>query len=218
MIELYSGFVGSGKSYCATHLACRIVDSRFNNTYVIANFPIKPKKRFLHWFYKDNNKYLPLDRWIYKSNDDLTVKYLLDKSLKMGWNKKESSALLIFDEASIPFNSRTFHNSDRMEWIKFLTQSRKFGYDVIFITQDSRMIDRQIRSLVEYEVVHKKLNNMPLLRWLSLFRLSIFAQVSYWNGTNSMYTKGQLKLVKFNKKIAERYDTLKLFDLELDGD
>lgn len=218
-IELYTGFVGSGKSFTATKMACNIVDAKYGKTYVIANFPVKPKKKLFHFLYKkEEKKYYSLERWIYKDNDELTVDYLIKKSLKMGWNKKESSCLLIFDEASIPFNARSYQRKDRMDWIRFLTQSRKFGYDVIFITQDARMIDKQIRSLCEYEVVHKKLNNMFALSWLSIFRLSIFAQVKYWNGTNARFTKGQLRLVKYNKKIADRYDTLRLFEMDLDNE
>lgn len=213
-IELYTGFVGSGKSFCATKLACNIVDAKLGQTYIIANFPIKPKKKLLHFLYKEEKKYHKLSRWIYKTNEELTVDYLINKSLEMGWNKKESSCLLIFDEASIPFNARTFNRKDRLDWIKFLSQSRKFGYDVIFITQDARMIDKQIRALCEYEVVHKKLNNMFALSWLSLFRITVFAQVKYWNGTNARYTRGQLRLVKYSKKIANRYDTLRLFEVK----
>lgn len=213
-IELYTGFVGSGKSFCATKLGINIVDAPLGKKYVIANFPIKPKKKMLHFLYKEENKYRPLDRWIYKSNEELTVDFLINKSLEMGWNKKESSCLLIFDEASIPFNARTYQRRDRLEWIKFLSQSRKFGYDVIFITQDARMLDKQIRHLCEYEVVHKKLNNMFALSWLSLLGLTVFGQVKYWNGTNARFTRGQLRLVKYSKKIAARYDTLRLFDLD----
>lgn len=213
-IELYTGFVGSGKSYCATKIACNIVDAPLSNKYVIANFPIKPKKKFLHFIYKGENKFHSLDRWIYKSNEELTVDYLIEKSLQMGWNKKEGSCLLIFDEASIPFNARTFQRADRLDWIKFLSQSRKFGYDVIFITQDARMLDKQIRALCEYEIVHKKLNNMFALSWLSLFRLTVFAQVKYWNAVNARFSRGQLRLFKYSKRIASRYDTLRLFDVD----
>lgn len=213
MIELYTGFVGSGKSYAATKLGCSIVDAPLSRRYVIANFPIKPKATIIDKLLKRKEK--ENKRWIYKDNDELTVDYLIKKSLEMGWNKKEGSCLIIFDEASIPFNARTFHKEDRLKWIKFLSQSRKFGYDVIFITQDRRMLDKQIRHLCEYESVFKKLNNYPILGiLLNMFRISIFAQVRYWNGTNMMYTKGQLKLILYRKKIAKRYDTLRLFDEE----
>lgn len=213
-IELYTGFVGSGKSYCATKIACSIVDAPLSNRYVIANFPVKPKKKLFHYFYKEEKKYHKLERWIYKSNEELTVDYLINKSLEMEWNKKEGSCLLVFDEASIPFNARSFQRADRLDWIKFLSQSRKFGYDVIFITQDARMLDKQIRALCEYEVVHKKLNNMFALSWLSVFRITVFAQVKYWNGVNAKYSKGQLRLFRYSNRIAGRYDTLRLFDVD----
>lgn len=208
-IELFTGFVGSGKSYCATKLGVSIADASLGKKWVIANFPITPKKKLFHRFIKkDENKYIQ-SRWIYRNNETLTVNYLVEKSLKEGWNKKEGSCLVIFDEASIPFNARTFQKKDRMEWIQFLTQSRKFGYDFIFITQDSRMLDKQIRALCEYEVIHKKLNNMLGLGFLPF---SVFASVKYWNGLNARYTKGSLSLSVFRKSVANRYDTLKLFD------
>lgn len=206
-IEVYTGFVGSGKSFAATALGCQIADAPLGNTWVVANFPIKPKKR---WFSKKEKK----SRWIFKDNEELTVDFLVKESLARGWNKKEGSCLVIFDEASIPFNARSYSSRDRMDWIKFLTQSRKFGYDFIFITQDSRMLDKQIRSLCEYEVVHKKMNNMFALSWLSMFKITLFAGVKYWNGTSARYTKGQLKLTLYRKSIANRYDSLKLFNYE----
>lgn len=212
-IELYTGFIGSGKSYSAVKTGLTVAQARFSNTYVIANFPVtEPKKKFIKirkLFNKNINEFNNL-RWIFKTNENLTVEYLVKKSVENGWNKKESSCLVIFDEASIPFNSRSWNDKDRLKWIEFLTQSRKFGYDFIFITQDAGMIDKQIRSLCEYEVQHKKLNNISYFSWLKLFRVSIFAQVSYWNGTR--FSRGTLKLIKYNKKVAERYDTLKLFN------
>src|SRR5690625_3855073 len=123
MIELYSGFVGSGKSFCATKIGINIVDSPLGKTHVIANFPITKKRKFFHFLYKnEEDKFKSLDRWTYKTNEELTVDFLVKKSLEMEWNEKESSCLLIFDEASIPFNARSYHAADRMDWIKFLTQ------------------------------------------------------------------------------------------------
>lgn len=219
-ISLYTGFVGSGKSYAATAYGCQIADAPLGNGWVIANFPIKNKKKlipgfrlkktfpFVQPFHRFNSP-----RWIFKDNNDLTVKYLVEKSHEMGWYGHESSVVLIFDEASIPFNSREWQNKKngetRMDWIKFLSQSRKFGYDVIFITQDARMLDRQIRSLCEYEVVHRKLNGHGLFYFVPKF-FTVFAGVAYWNGMR--YTTGRLNLTVYKKSIADRYDTTALFD------
>lgn len=211
-IELYTGFVGSGKSYAAVKNGTQIADARFGKRHVIANFPITNKKKPFALLRKKDKEIIP--RWIFKDNQELTVEYLVKTSLENGWNKKEGSCTVIFDEASIPFNSRNWNSPDRMDWIKFLTQSRKFGYDFIFITQDGRMLDKQIRALCEYEVQHKKLNGMMYFSWLSLFGITLFAGISYWNGLK--YSKGSLRLYLYRKPIAERYDTLNLFDYDKD--
>lgn len=210
-IELYTGFVGSGKSYAAVKNGVQIADAPLGKRHVIANFPVTPKKTlFSRW--RKKKEVAP--RWTYKSNEELTVDYLIKTSLKNGWNEKEGSCLVIFDEASIPFNSRNWNSTDRLDWIKFLTQSRKFGYDFIFITQDGRMLDKQIRSLCEYEVQYKKLNNMMYFKWMSLFRITLFVAVSYWNGVK--YSRGSLSLYIYRNKVAQRYDTLNLFDYDKD--
>lgn len=211
VIKLLTGFIGSGKSYAATKTGVSIADAPMGNKYVIANFPIKPKKKMFAKFRKEKyNK----PRWIYKTNEELTPEYLIETSIKNGWNKKEGSCLVIFDEAGIPFNSRSWNDKGRLEWIKFLTQSRKFGYDFYFITQDSKMMDKQIRALCEFEVQHKKLNNMLYFKFLSLFRITLFAGVGFWNGTRT--GKGQLSLYLYRKSVADRYDTLNLFDYKKD--
>lgn len=219
-ISLYTGFVGSGKSYAATAYGCQIADAPLGKGWIVANFPIKAKEKLIPGmrlkksfpFFSVYRRY-NTPRWIYKDNHELTVKFLVEKSHEMGWYGHESSAVLIFDEASIPFNSREWQNKKngetRMDWIKFLSQSRKFGYDVIFITQDARMLDRQIRSLCEFEVVHRKLNGHGLFYFMPKF-FTVFAGISYWNGMR--YTRGQLRMTIYKKSIADRYDTTALFD------
>ena len=210
-IKLYTGFVGSGKSYAATKLGIQVADAPLGKGYVIANFPIKPKKTM---FSKFRKKKLNNPRWIFKKNEELTVEFLIKKSLEMGWNKKESSALVIFDEASIPFNSRNWNKPDRMEWIELLSQSRKFGYDFIFITQDAKMLDKQIRALCEYEVQHKKMNSMFPFSVLSLFKVTCFAGIAFWNGMGMRNSKGSLRLYFYSSAVANRYDTLNLFNYD----
>lgn len=209
-IELYTGFVGSGKSYAAVKNGTVIADAPLGKRWVIANFPIKPKKKKFAFLRKKNKYNTP--RWIHKRNEELTPDFLIEESLKRGWNKKEGSCLIIFDEAGIPFNARSWNSPDRMKWIDFLSQSRKFGYDFIFITQHRDMMDKQIRKLCEYEVQHKKLNNMFAFKILSLFRVTLFGGVSFWNGMRN--ERGTLRIYFYRKHIADRYDTLKLFGID----
>lgn len=208
-IELYTGFVGSGKSYAAVKNGTSIADAPLGKRWVIANFPIKPRKTMFSWLRK---KKFVEPRWMFKKNEELTPDFLIKESLKQGWNKKEGSCLVIFDEAGIPFNARAWNAPDRMAWIEFLSQSRKFGYDFIFITQHRDMMDKQIRKLCEYEVQHKKLNNMFAFRIFSLFRLTFFGGISFWNGMKG--ERGSLRVYFYRSKVADRYDTLRLFGVD----
>lgn len=203
MIEIYTGFPGSGKSFHATARGCQVADAPLGKKWVIANFPIKPKMIGMPW-----NRRLNEPRWIFKPNNELTVPFLVELAHSMGWYGKESQALLIFDEAGIPFNSRDWNvkPAERMGWIQFLSQHRKFGYDIVFISQDVRMIDRQIRSLAEYEVQHKKVNNWGVLRFMPV---TVFAAVSFWNGLRNL--RGSLTMTIYKKKTADRYDSMALF-------
>lgn len=210
MIEIYTGFVGSGKSYHATYRGCEISDAPKGKRWVVANYPIKPKRTLLSRLPRIGNRYPKYNtpRWIYKPNDQLTVDYLIQLSQNMGWYGKESQCLLIIDEAGIMFNARDWmaKPAERKGWINFFAQSRKLGYDVVLIAQDVRMIDRQIRALAEYEVQHKKLNNWFIFK---LIPVTIFAGVSFWNGIRNI--RGSLTMTIYKKSVADRYDTLALF-------
>lgn len=206
MISIYSGSVGSGKSFHGTEIALEWLAKR----HVIANFPILPPKNLRSKRAKENWAKQE-QRWHF--NDEITIQYLIAKSLEHGWMGKESQCLLVIDEAGIIFNSRDWQSAgkQREHWIKFLSQSRKFGYDVIFIAQSDRMIDKQIRGLVEYDVKHLKLNHSFFLSWLSLFKVSLFLYNYKWYQTK---LKGNIRVRLFKKSVAERYDTMRTFNLE----
>lgn len=198
MITLYTGSVGSGKSYHGCEIGIEWLGRK---KHVIANFPLKFSKK------QEKQKQL----WIF--NDEITVEYLMAKSIEMGWYGKESRCLVLIDEAGIIFNSRDWNSkgSERMNWIKFLSQSRKFGYDFIFICQADRMIDKQIRGLVEYEVKHLKANNSFFLSFLSMFKVTLFLYVYRWYQTR---LKANLRMSVYKPWIANRYDTMRTFNLD----
>ncbi len=195
LIEIYTGTVGSGKSY---HALCRGLSKvRIGNKPCIANFPIKAKS-------KREKK-----NWHYLDNEEITVMKLIELSFAQGAYGKEGHSLLILDEAGIMFNSRDWQVNayQRKEWIKFFSQSRKFGYDVIMIAQDVRMIDRQIRSLAEYEVRHVKANQY---KWLKFIPVTTFFYVSFWSGGRF---QGSMELDWLKPWVAKKYDTMKMFSM-----
>ncbi|MCP1187565.1 zonular occludens toxin domain-containing protein [Paenibacillus sp. 1781tsa1] len=205
MISLYTGSVGSGKSYHGTQLGLEWIKRK----YVIANYPIKPPKRIFPWQRARVER--EMERWIFE--EEITPEYLIAKSIEMGFMGKESSCLVQIDEAGIIFNARDWQSAAavRTKWIKFLSQSRKFGYDFVFIAQSDRMIDKQIRGLVEYDVKHLKANNSIMFSFLSLFRITMFMYIYKWYHTK---VKANLRFGRYRKSIADRYDTMRTFNLE----
>lgn len=204
MIYMYTGTPGSGKSY---HVAKDIYFNLNRGRHVIANFDINydmiTSKKKGYFFQKDNF--------------DLSVSWLQDFSLLC--HKRdikgriiEHQTWLIIDECQLIFNCRSWNDRERQEWCYFFTQHRKLGYDVILITQFDRLIDRQIRSLVEYEVKHRKVNNFGnggIIVSLFTFGHPVFAAIEYWYGVKE---KCGTTMMIGRKKYYEMYDSYKMFD------
>ena len=101
----------------------------------------------------------------------------------------------------------------------FYSQHRKLGYNLILITQNDRMLDKQIRALVEYEVRHRKLINNgfggKMLELLTLGR-TWFIAIEYWYGGNKLKL-GQ-EIFPYRQCYADIYDSYKLFsDMVTEG-
>ena len=66
---------------------------------------------------------------------------------------EDRNGLLILDELGSWLNARAFQDSGRAAVLDWLIHSRKYGFDVYLIVQDSLMIDKQVReALIEYRV------------------------------------------------------------------
>lgn len=149
MIEFYSGTPGSGKSL---HVAERLFFWICRGLPCICNFDIATDK--IPGRKKDFH---------FVTNDKLTPKYLIQFANAHNANKgriKEDSILLVIDECQLLFNARDYGRPDRRDWLSFFTLHRHLGYRIILVAQFDRMIDRQVRALIEYEYVHRKVSNM----------------------------------------------------------
>lgn len=171
MIRLFSGTPGSGKTLHAVH----VMDwyNRHKKP-VIANFELNAAlvKNADLMVYPDN-----------KVTPDLLIDYsrywFQDKKIK------EGEILLVLDEAQLIFNARDWQFN--RPWISFFSQHRKYGYDVIMIAQYDRMIERQIRSLIEYEEKHLKVSNLGGLWGLIMpIFLGRFRVYEKWYGQDKM--------------------------------
>lgn len=199
MIYFYSGTPGSGKSL---HVAKDIYNKLFlSKQNVIANFDIN---RDMY------NKKKKKGNFIYKDNFEITPDFFYDYARKNHVLGKENQTLCVIDECQILFNPRTWNNKNRLEWINFFTQHRKWGYNFILISQFDRLVDRQIRSLFEYECKHRKANNYKMGK---LFPLATFVSVEYWYGVKE---RCGCEFFTYRKKYGRMYDTFKNFDINVE--
>lgn len=202
MIYLYSGTPGSGKSL---HQARDIYHTLRNNGTVIANYDIDITK-------------IPhcKGQFIYLDNEHLTPE-ILTKFSKVFFHDHrfyEGRLKLYVDEAQLLFSCRDWGQRGRREWISFFTQHRKYGYDIFLVAQFDRMLDRQIRSLIEYEFIHRKATNGSILgKWIGLIG-DFFVSVEVWY---PMKEKISAEYFLARKKYYQIYDTLKILD-ETDND
>ena len=198
MIYLYSGTPGSGKSLHTS----RVIYWTLKRGYpVLANFPVNT-----------GNIRKAKGEFVEVANDTLTPKYLINyaRGYFQGRRVVEGKILLILDECQLMFNAREWNTKGRNEWLSFFTQHRKFGYDVILVAQFDRMIDRQIRALIEYEQIHRKVSNFGIKgKVLSAFCLgNLFVSVKVWY---PMKEKVGSEFFIAHKKYYSLYDTFGMF-------
>lgn len=204
MIELFTGTGGSSKSY---HTARVIYDYLSKGLNVIASFPINTD--FVSKPVRDRKGNIKRYRrkigdCVYRPYADLTPEFLIAYSqVKHKKNSKgqmvEGQTLLVIDECQIMFDPRTI-KLDRAKWILFMCLHRHYGYNIILVTQHSRLIDRQIRQQCEYEVKHRCLNHNGLIGML--LPVKLFTAVWIWNDVRSEYSTYILR-----KKYYKLYDS-----------
>lgn len=199
MIYLYSGTPGSGKSLKMAQDIFRKLNKKGN---VIANFPIDIDKISKGFFGKKKK----IGSFTYKNNMELTPEFLVNYAKENHVENKENQTLLCIDESQVLFNARAFNDKDRMQWIIFFSQHRKLGYNIILVAQMDRMLDRQIRGLIETEYKHRKINNFKAG---NILPFSAFIQVEYWYGVKE---KVGSHLFMYNKKYGSIYNTYQLFE------
>lgn len=196
MIYLYSGTPGSGKSLDMAR--CILNDLRVNRP-VICNFPISlygrlaKKSRFFNYW----------------NNDMLMPSALVDFSDNYFKNHKfkEGGIALYIDECQLLFNARTWNIKGRSDWNAFFTNHRHFGFDIILVAQFDRMIDRQIRSLIEVEVVHRKINQLGikgLFLRIILVAPTLFVKIHFYY---PLHEKTGAQFFRYNPRYARIYDS-----------
>lgn len=202
MIFLYSGTPGSGKS---CHQAEDILDYiGYRDVAILANYEVNQDLLKAKAYKTSEFHYVP--------NENITPDYLkqFSKDFFSRYRFREGRIRLYVDEAQIIFNAREWDMKGRKEWIKFFTQHRKYGYDIYMIAQFDRMIDRQIRSLIEYEYKHRKLSNAGLKGKAVSVAMggNTYLAIKYWY---PMQERLGAEVHHIRKKYYELYDSYKDF-------
>lgn len=199
MILLYAGTPGSGKSL---HAASSLINNvNIHKMRVVTNYDIDLEKiKYPELVTMLDNEKLSVPDLLYKISDDFFE----------GRRRKESQIMLYIDEAQLLFNSRNFMDKNRMAWLSFFSQHRKYGFDVVLMAQFDGMIDKQIRSLIEYQVIHRKVSNFGFAgRLLSLFfGGKLFVAVRQWYPLKEVVGHD---FFFASKKYYSLYDTYKTF-------
>lgn len=217
MITLYSGTPGSGKSVHAAELIYINMSRGFRC--IVCNFDINYDSFMRKSLFSKEKYSINKSTCISVPNDMLTVDFIVNYASAFFKRDRagriiEGQALLIIDECQLFFNSRTWQSTDRARWIWFFTQHRKFGYDIILISQFDRLIDRQIRCLIEYEVVHHKLNNYKFFGKMLgvLCHGSIFVANKWWYCMkNKKGGKLESRYFRGKKLYYHFFDSYKIF-------
>lgn len=88
-----------------------------------------------------------------------------DPQMGPGFDEKKNG-LLLLDEVATFLNAREWSGGGRQDFISWLAQSRKYGWDLCFLAQHWNMLDKQIReALIEIQGTVRRMDRMsvPLL-------------------------------------------------------
>lgn len=196
MISLFTGTPGSGKSLDVAEMI--YIKLKLGHT-VIGNMRVKPEK-----IKNCKGKYIYVET--YHMNPHDFIRY----ALKYHKHGKEGQTFIVIDECQQIFNSRDWADKGRRSWNEFFQVHRHYGFNVWLITQYDRLIDRQLRALVEYNYTHRKVSNFGLKGKIIsfFFRGGLFVKVGEWYPVHQS-TGSEFYIYK--KKYGDFYDSYSAF-------
>lgn len=203
MIILYSGTPGSGKSLDVARQI--LIKTKFGHDF-IGNMTINKDMLLNH-----SGKYIYVDTY------SLTPARLVAYAEKYHVHGKEGQTTLVIDECQQIFNSREWNRPVMKEWNKFFQMHRHYGYNVYLITQFDRMIDRQIRALIEYNRIHRRLSNLgtggKIMDLAGFGKMFVVVEQYY-----TMKLKTDSYFFRFRRKYSDFYDSYSAFGEQLELD
>lgn len=207
MIWFYSGTPGSGKSLSAAKELLRILSLKKN---VITNMIVNEDQIKHHLRRKKR-----IGELVQLTNKEMTPSTFNAYAVQHHQPRVEGQTYIIIDEAQLlvgptVMKLRTQENRNfRQDWLDFFTQHRHMGFHIIMISQFDRLIDPQIRTLFEYNIIHKKINNVGTFGWfLTILKIPLFLRIEKWYGNSLVLAK---EWFMYNSKYASIYDSYSRF-------
>lgn len=118
---------------------------------------------------------------------------------------KENSIFLILDECQLLFNNRRWNEPNRLEWLAFFSQHRKYGYKVILICQSIDLIDKSFRCLCEFDIRHTSSGSVSLLtRFIHQLGGKYTCAKTYFFEQEELISR---KMYGIREKVYKHYDT-----------
>ncbi len=205
MVYLFTGTPGSGKSLHMSKIIYHAL--RNGKKFVITNF-------YIDW---ENYPELHRENYVYVGNDEMSPDKLIEvateywfKHTASSYRDAESRILLFIDEAQLLFNARSWQQNYQKKWTWFFSVHRHYGFQIYLSTQMDTNLDKQVRGIVEYNCVHRKISNIGL--WGKLISFFAFGELFYsvlrWY---PMKEKVDGSFFRYRKKYGGLYDTHALF-------
>lgn len=124
----------------------------------------------------------------------------------------ERTIKVYIDEAQMLFNSRAWTKKGNQEWAKFFSVHRHFGYEIILMSQNDFNLDKQVRGVIEYNYVHRKVENSGIVgNLLSKICGGLFFYKSIWVPQNEVVDH---QFFRYKKEYGELYDTSAMFSIK----
>jgi len=230
MVYMYTGMPGGGKSLdVAQDIKSKV--SRGQN--VITNIPVQlPKKKQFQGRLIDLTQLKDIDQLtveltqfthrgyetkgvciIVSDNQiclDGFVDWLMRYAMIFHERGKEGQTLFVIDECQKIWASGLdrISASTQKKWCDFFSEHRQYYFDIILVTQCFRMIARYMRSLVEVESEHRKLNNFA---WLRFLPFKWFIVKDFWRAGDGKEKDGNRFFV-YRKYMGQMYNSYAAFD------
>jgi hypothetical protein len=123
---------------------------------------------------------------------------------------QEHSRLLVLDEVGRFLNSRDWKSIPK-NYFAFFSLSRRLGYEILLLTQDLSLIDKQIRDLCQHEIRISNLKyfRIPILVFSIPFPMWGFIRVTKMAQTRLLLGRS---IDQMDPVFARCYDSHQTFD------